>query len=193
MDHILFFTSNPGKMRTLSKVTGQYGITVEQVGIKLPEPSKLSLQEIACAKVTQAFAICNKPCIAVDGGFYIDALKGYPGPFADFTTERIGNRGYLRLMEGIAPRTCRFINSLAYLDPDISQPEYFSSSLDGALIDAERGALPKEAWSPLWQVFVPQGETKTLAEMSDDERAAWRERQYNDSTSALFARWYVRR
>ncbi len=190
MKPISFVTSNTGKFLSFSKVLAQFHLVAEQVCFKLPEPSLNSLEEIACTKVHFAYSMLKKPCVAIDGGFYLDSLHGFPATYAEFTTSKIGVEGYLRLIDG-KERGCRFINALAYMDNKLAQPRYFSSSIEGTLAHQERGMLPPEAWSPLWTLFIPRGFKKTLAEMDQEERQDWREKNYSHSTSSLFAQWFI--
>ena len=58
----------------------------------------------------------NTPLIVDDTGFFIDALNGFPGPYAAYVLNSIGNAGILKLMEGISDRNARFTTGIAYAD-----------------------------------------------------------------------------
>ena len=60
----------------------QYGITVEFAKINLVELQSDSLEQIARDKARSAFDSLKKPVIVEDDGLFIDALKGFPGPYS---------------------------------------------------------------------------------------------------------------
>ena len=62
------------------------------------EPRSEDLEEIAKAKVIQAYEKVGHPCIAMDSGFYIEALGGFPKTFVNFALSTIGINGILKLM-----------------------------------------------------------------------------------------------
>ena len=46
----------------------------------------------------EAYRLVNKPCIALDCGFWIDELNGFPRAFVNFALNTIGIDGMLKLM-----------------------------------------------------------------------------------------------
>ena len=140
------------------------------------------------AKVKQAYQIVQKPCIALDTGFYIDELNGFPKAFVNFALETIGITGILKLMEGKENRKCRFQECLAFHDG--KEIRYFYGQHEGVLTCEVKGKDRKEKWSDLWYIFQPIYFNKTLAEMNEEEREA--RRKIDGSKEALqeFANWY---
>ncbi|MGI6324665.1 MAG: non-canonical purine NTP pyrophosphatase [Bacilli bacterium] len=95
MNEIVFVTSNLGKIKSAQK----YFDTVELIpyNYKLSELRSDDIEEIAINKVKQAYAIVRKPCIALDAGFYIDKLNGFPRSYVNFALETLGVEGILKL------------------------------------------------------------------------------------------------
>ena len=170
---IYFATTNPGKVQSLQRDLGKYGISVIQQAIDLVEPRSSDVQEIAQAKIQQAYAQIQKPTIVIDAGFYIDDLHGFPRAFVNFSLETIGLDGILRLVEGKS-RACEFRECLAYMDSSLEEPQYFLTHVRGQLADKQRGVMQKHLWSKLGLIFIPEGSQKTLAEMTYDEYLTWR-------------------
>ncbi len=170
---IYFATTNFGKVQSLQKDLEKYNITIIQQRVDLTEPRSSDVREIAQSKIEQAYNLIQKPTAVVDAGFYIDELNGFPRAFVNFTLETIGLEGILKLSEN-KPRGCEFRECLAYMDNKLQEPQYFISHLRGQLAKSERGVMQKHLWSKLALIFIPEGCSKTLAEMTYEEHSEWR-------------------
>lgn len=102
-------------------------------------------------------------------------MKSFPGAFVNFALESIGLEGILKIAEN-KKRGCEFRECLAYMDPSLSEPEYFLTHVRGELAYTERGSMEDKdyLWSELGLIFIPEGSEKTLAEMSHEEYLKWR-------------------
>lgn len=190
MPEVYFATTNKGKVKTLRDALMPHGIEVVHVNIELPEPRSDDLRLIACEKVRHAYQHTRMPTVAMDAGFYIHALGGFPKSFVNFALGTIDLEGLLKLTEG-RPRDCEFRNCLAYLDGQRKEPVYFESCVQGLLAEGRRGTLRQDSWSRLHLVFIPAGYSKTLAEMTPAEYAGFRQERARDSFSTQFADWFV--
>jgi XTP/dITP diphosphohydrolase len=188
MKEICFVSSNKGKIQTMERVCLRHDIAVKPLSVELREPQSLDLREIAKEKVEQAYSIVRRPVVVQDSGFYLDEWPGYPGPFVKFiTTKSYGNDMLLALVNG-RNRACEFCECLAFTD-ETRKVRFFESVIRGSLAFEEEKDMPDRAWSPLWKIFIPYGQTKTIAGMSDEERALWRKTRGNQSAEK-FAEWY---
>ena len=109
MEEIVFVTHNKGKAKSAEKYFNNNNIKFSTYDFELEEPRSDNIKEIATAKVKQAYNLVKKPCIALDTGFFIEALNGFPKAFVNFSLETIGIDGILKLMEGKENRKCRFM------------------------------------------------------------------------------------
>lgn len=136
-------------MKTLTVVTGNahkaeevaafFGgeVNVRHVSLDIPEIQSEDLTEIARAKAAYAYGKLNEPLIVDDTAFYIDALNGFPGPYAAYVLTSIGNAGILKLMEGIADRSARFVTAIGYADA--IGVRIFTGTIHGRIIAKTRG------------------------------------------------------
>lgn len=186
MDEIVFVTHNKGKAKSAEKYFQNLKFTTYD--FELDEPRSEDLKEIATAKVKQAYQIVKKPCIALDTGFFIDALHGFPKTFVNFSLETIGVNGILKLMENEQNRDCRFEECLAYYDGN--EIRYFYGRHPGKVAYQMEGQNRIEKWSDLWYIFKPNHFEKTLAQMNETERE--NRRKIDGSYEALneFAKWF---
>ena len=186
MEEIVFVTHNKGKAKSAERYF--YNLKFSTYDFELNEPRSDDIKEIATAKVKQAYEIVKKPCIALDTGFFIDELNGFPRAFVNFSLDTIGINGILKLMENKEDRKCRFEECLAYHDG--KEIHYFYGKHPGNLAEKIQGKDREEKWSDLWYIFKPEHFDKTLAEMNQEERE--NRRKIDGSVEALkvFAKWY---
>jgi XTP/dITP diphosphohydrolase len=195
MKQIYFATKNKGKVNYLTNSLKSYNIEVIHIPMELPEPRSDDLREIAKEKVLFAFEKIKKPCVAIDAGFYVHSLNGFPKAFVNFTLETIGVEGILNLVRE-KPRTCEFRNCLAYLDKNGAEPIYFESIAKGNLSEKPQGKMDDKrdySWSDIWLVFIPEGENRTLAEMNFNEYQEWKTKRHADSFATNFAEWFSKK
>ncbi|MDV0442068.1 RdgB/HAM1 family non-canonical purine NTP pyrophosphatase [Methanorbis furvi] len=153
---------------------------VTHVDFTCIEPQADTVEEIARAKAEQAYAALNVPLIVDDTGLFIDALSGFPGPYAAYVQDTIRNAGVLRLMNGVADRRARFATAVAYADE--SGVRVFSGTVEGEITTAERGT-EGFGYDPIFAVGV-----STLAEMSMEEKNSLSHRA---RALAAFREWYI--
>jgi XTP/dITP diphosphohydrolase len=161
----------------MQQVLGRFGVSVVHANIELPEPQSYDVKQIAKEKVLYAFKQLNKPCLALDAGFFLDAWNGFPGAYAKFALEMLGVKGLLKLVENES-KSCSFRHCLAFMDSSLSEPVVFEVVLPGTFVQP-RGVVQSFHWSELSTVFVPEGHTKTLAELSEDDYVQWKNKVDN--------------
>ncbi len=157
------------------------GITeVSHISFDCIEPQSDDIAEIARAKAEQAYVTLKIPLIVDDTGLFIEALSGFPGPYAAYVQDSLGNACILRLMEGVINRRAYFATSIAYIDE--AGVQTFEGRVEGEITDAPRGT-DGFGYDPIFSV---QG--RTLAEMDMHEKNTVSHR-----ARALFAfrEWYI--
>jgi XTP/dITP diphosphohydrolase len=159
---ITMVTSNAGKAAEVAAYFGGL-LEVDHVFLDVPEHRSNDIAEIAREKARYAFRQLNTPLIVDDTGFFIDALEGFPGPYAAYILHTIGNAGILKLMEGISARNARFTTGIAYADERGIQ--VFTGTLEGMIAHGPRGNNGF-GYDPIFET----GKT-TLAEISIDEKS----------------------
>lgn len=185
---IHFATTNKGKVESLKADIAPFEIEIVHAPMELPEPRIEDLHGIARVKVEYAYSQLKQPCCAIDAGFFIPSQKGFPKTYVNFALSTIDIEGILKLVEG-TDRLCEYQNCLAYLDGTLSEPLFFDSVVQGTIAEAPRGEMKPYCWSRLFQIVIPEGETKTQAEMNEKEFNAWRERRKPDSFAVKFGEW----
>src|SRR4030065_2382844 len=113
---IFFATGNFHKFNEARMILSEYNIAVGMLRVKNLEIQSDSLEEIAKASVIDAFNRCHLPVIVEDAGLFVDALKGFPGPYAAYAYKTISNPGLLKLMENVNDREGTFRSVIAYYE-----------------------------------------------------------------------------
>lgn len=195
MEEIIFVTHNKGKIVSAQKQLENVKFKIFEY--ELEEPRSDDIKYISKAKVMEAYKLVKKPCISLDCGFFIDELNGFPKAFVNFALETIGIEGILKLMEGKENRSCRFTECLSYYDGE--NLYQFDGWHEGTLAKSILGNDTDKKWSDLWYIYIPYGHEKTLAQMTDEERALRdkrrdEEQNNKDSISSMkvFANWYLK-
>lgn len=192
MKQIFFATTNKGKVNSIASVLSKFNIKVVQKPLEIPEIRNENLKDIAIHKVLYAFENIKKPVIALDAGFYVHSIGGFPKMYVNFVLKTIGVNGILKLVEN-QDKSCEFRNCLAFFDETLKEPVVFEGSVKGKLSDKLKGYKQDYFWSDLFFVFMPEGKDKTLAEMTPEEYYKWREKLYASSYLTKFAKWFSER
>jgi XTP/dITP diphosphohydrolase len=189
---INYATTNKNKVRSLQKRVDGLDIQIVQVSMDIPEPRSDDVQEIVREKVFYAYDKLKEPVVALDAGFYIETLNGFPKAFVNFALDTIGIEGIIKLMEDKTNRNCEFRECLAYLDTNLKEPDYLMFKIPGTVAHSPRGEKKPYVWSELSHLFIPASEHRTLCEMSEAEYTAWGEHGKPKEPFQNFLRKYVR-
>lgn len=128
-------TSNANKAREVAAYFAGV-LTIEHVALECPEFRHADVGEIARGKAEFAYRTLSRPLIVDDTGLFVDALGGFPGPYAAYVHDTIGNAGVLKLMEGVEDRSARFETAIAFAREDGIR--VFRGVLPGTIV-ASRG------------------------------------------------------
>ncbi len=161
---VRFATGNKHKVEELSHVLQTCGVKVEPVSVAKVEIQSDRLENIAATAASLAYSILGEPVAVEDAGLFVDALRGFPGPYSSYVYKTIGFDGLLRLLGDTRERGAGFVSIIAYAGP--WGVRLFRGEVRGriALEPRGRGGF---GFDP---VFIPEGDTRTFAEMSLEEK-----------------------
>jgi XTP/dITP diphosphohydrolase len=154
-------TSNPNKAREVAAYFAGV-LEVEHVALECPEFRHADVGEIARVKAEFAYKMLARPLIVDDTGLFVDALGGFPGPYAAYVHDTIGNAGVLKLLEGVEDRSARFETAIAFAREDGIR--VFRGVLPGTIV-APRGE-EGFGYDPIFEY-----EGRTLAEITLAEKS----------------------
>jgi len=182
---VFFATNNINKFNEVRRVLAEYKIASAMFRVKTAEIQSDSLREIAQTSAIDAFRRCHLPVIVEDAGLFVDALRGFPGPYAAYTYKTIGNAGLLKLMEHMEDRKATFQSVIAYYDGH-GLPVCFEGEAAGKITNEERRRNGTSGFG-FDPIFQPAGSAKTFAEMTIEEKNDFSHRA---KAVRKFAEWY---
>jgi XTP/dITP diphosphohydrolase len=185
---VFLATGNFHKFDEARRILGEYGIAAAMLRVKAVEIQSESLAEIAKASALDAYSRCHLPVIVEDAGLFVNALKGFPGPYAAYVYKTISNPGMLKIMENVKDRKATFRSVIAYYDGH-SEPLCFEGKAAGTIAHAEMWGELKTGFG-FDPIFQPAGSRKTFAEITIEEKNVFSHRA---NAVRKFAQWYKNR
>src|SRR5437899_11621856 len=113
-------TENPDKFREARSILDGQGIQIRQLKRAKVEIQDSSLEKIARHAIQTASVNHLGLLLVEDSGLFIDALRGFPGPFSSYVYKPIGLNGMLGLMHGQGKRNAYFQTSIAFACGQVS-------------------------------------------------------------------------
>ena len=172
-DVVVIASHNPGKVEEIAVLLSEFGIEARgagELGLAEPTETGASFAANAILKARAAARAAGQSALADDSGLEVAALAGRPGIHSARWAGRTRDFGaaMLKLHDVLgeaADRRARFVCALALCWPD-GHREVFEGEVRGHLVWPPRGTRGF-GYDP---VFVPEGRTRTFAEMAPDEK-----------------------
>lgn len=175
---LLVATHNAGKLDEMRAMFAPHGIEVvgaAEMGLGEPAETEDSFVGNARLKARAAMEATGLPVLADDSGIAVDGLDGAPGVYTADWAETPHGRDFMQAMtrtwveldaRGVPePRTAQFRATLLLMWPD-GEEAVFEGVAPGRLVWPPRGTLG-HGYDP---IFVPDGDERTYAEMSPEEK-----------------------
>jgi XTP/dITP diphosphohydrolase len=190
---LIFATSNQSKLGQMSYVIETTGASVRLVSGRERFGDEAAYQEqgISALEVARLGAIdvaarVGTPVMAEDTTLHVSLLSGAPGLESKEFLHRFGREGLLHLMQGLQHRQALVVSAVAWATPE-GTCAIWLNLVHGDIAEEERSTSGLPTWvapspeQPLGggynAIFVPEGQTRTLAETPPDEamRLGYRE------------------
>jgi XTP/dITP diphosphohydrolase len=177
---VVLATRNAGKLDELRRILGAASIDVELLGVDafpdiadVPETGA-TFADNALLKARAVAGALHLPAVADDSGLAVDAMNGMPGVLSARWAGRHGDdAANLRLLLGQLAdvpderRGARFVCAAVAVVPGVGE-RVVEAAMTGVVIREPRGS-GGFGYDP---IFVPDGDTRTTAEMSAAEKDA---------------------
>lgn len=176
---LIFATNNANKVAEIKAalIDGLEIVTLADAGINIdiPEPYN-TLEENAREKATVINKLTTENCFSEDTGLQVESLENEPGVrSARYAGEEADNKKNIALLlknlKNIIYRNAHFKTVICLL---INKEEYFFTGIcKGKIIHEERG----EMGFGYDAVFIPEGDDKTFAEMTMEQKNKYSHRK----------------
>ncbi len=168
---IVFATNNPNKLAEIQNALGDDFelVSLKDIGFEgeIPETGR-TLEANALQKATYIFDRYKTPVFADDTGLEVVALNGLPGvDTAHYSGSRDADSNMQKLLSEMRfhdDRSAAFKTVIAFVTEE--DKKLFSGEIQGQ-IAKEKSGDSGFGYDP---VFIPEGETRTFAEMTMDEK-----------------------
>jgi len=182
-DKLVLVTQNKHKLMELRPLFEKFDVSFETTSVEKFEIRADDVEAVAHEAAITAYDALKRPVVLDDTGLFVDALNGFPGTYSAYVLKAIGNAGILRLMNNINERAAKFVTAVGYADGDAIQT--FIGVMSGNIARTPAG----EEGFGYDPIFVPQGETRTYAQLSLSEKV-----NISHRTKAFrrFLDWYTK-
>lgn len=173
MKEIVFATNNMHKLQEVGSILGDRVtlLSLQDIGcdVDIPETGR-TLQENAGIKSKYVFERYRMNCFADDSGLEVEALGGEPGVYsARYSGSRDMAKNIEHLLEKLHGQTNRKACFKTVISLILDGREYlFEGKIEGRIIHEKIGDKGF-GYDP---IFVPDGYSKTFAEMDPEEKNA---------------------
>lgn len=160
MDKVFFVTSNEGKFKEFKELLC---FDIERFSFDIPELQSVEVEEVVYEKVLTVYRSLGNPVFVEDTGLYFQSLNGLPGALIRSFQERLSLEeicGLLKDNREALAKTC-----IAY-SPDGKEVIIFKGEVRGTIAFSPQGENGF-GWDA---IFIPLGEEKTFAQMSQLEK-----------------------
>lgn len=170
---LLVATTNPGKQREISAILSQENLSivtpqeVPSVSVLEVAETGATFEENALLKAREYAQKSNLITIADDSGLEVIALEGFPGVksgrwFPGTSKERV--QALLDKLGNETNRAALFVTVICLFDPKDNTHHFFRGEVAGVLTKELRG----ETGFDYDYIFIPDGYTKTFAELGQE-------------------------
>jgi XTP/dITP diphosphohydrolase len=180
LPRLLVASRNRAKAAEIAAILQGEGLDLEVVSlgdyphVALPPETGRTFADNAIAKATHGAAATGLPAVADDSGLAVDALGGEPGVMSARyggmkATDRDRYEKVLGLLRDVADerRTARFRCAAAHATPD-GHVLLAEGTVEGRIAHAPAGS-GGFGYDP---IFAPAGETRTMAQLTPEEKQA---------------------
>jgi XTP/dITP diphosphohydrolase len=181
-DKIVLVTQNEHKIEELTPLFEEFDVPFETTDILKFEIRSNSVGNVSLEAAIRAFKVLQRPVVVDDTGLYIEHLNDFPGAYAGYVLETIGLEGIIRLMVGAEDRDARFDTGVGFANGRVSR--YFMGTMFGEIAESPSGT-DGFGYDP---IFIPDGESRTYAELSLDEKVKI---SHRSQAFRKFLEWYV--
>lgn len=162
-----FVTTNNGKFQDVSRFLAQLApsVQLEQVAVDAVEIQSLDIHEVIKEKARVIWQELQRPFLVDDGGVYMLRYNNFPGALSKHVFQGIGLEGIWLLAKEDSRVSFQCVMAYCIGPHEI---QFFEGRCEGKLVAPS--SVPHHPQLPYTAIFVPDGCTKTMAEIRGTEQ-----------------------
>lgn len=163
---IRFVSGSKDKIREAETILGPVGVRVKPIELDIDEIQTKDLELLVRDKALKAFKKIGRPLFVEHTGLYLDGLNDLPGGLTRIFWENIGAEMFSKLVSKSASNRVTARCIIGYCDLKKIHC-CFKGEIKGTVPPEPKG---NDGWG--WDnVFIPDRETQTFAEMGEKRKA----------------------
>ncbi|HDS1621894.1 TPA: non-canonical purine NTP pyrophosphatase [Stenotrophomonas maltophilia] len=160
---IRFMSGNDHKINEVQRILGPVGVEIVPVSRKIEELQTQDVEALVRDKLIKAFQDIGRPLFVEHTGLYLRGLNGLPAGLTQIFWDRLEARRFADLVAALPDDRVIAKTMLGYCDG--REMYLFEGAVEGTIPRAPAG--PEDfQWDC---VFIPEGHTKTFAEMGAEK------------------------
>jgi len=169
---LYFASSNPFKIQELREIGAPHGYDVKAITVnKICEMQTDDLTSLVHDKTLQAFRAARLPVLVDHGGLYLDCLNEMPGGLTQLFWDKLKGKIICDIARALGNKGASAVATIGYCNG--KRIYTYSGKVKGTIADAPRGVRDFQ-----WDlIFIPDGHTKTYAEMTIPDKNAISQRR----------------
>ena len=176
---LIFATNNAHKVEEINAVLPPHiqAVSLKAAGIDIdiPEPHA-TLEDNAREKGRTIYSLTSKNCFSEDTGLEVDALDGAPGVHSAryAGVEKAFDKNVAKLLNNLSDKNKRSAQFRTVICLLLEGEEHLFEGICRGTITTERKGSAGFGYDP---VFIPDGASKTFAEMTLEEKNRYSHRR----------------
>jgi len=156
---MILITGNKNKVREFEEILG---FKIKSQSLELEEIQEVDVEKVSENKARKAYEILKETIIVEDSGLFFNVLNGLPGALIKWFEKRLSYQEICDLIKEDRGATAKIC--ISYFDG--KNLEQFVGEVKGTISKSPKGENGF-GWD---SIFVPEGASKTFAEMETLEK-----------------------
>lgn len=166
---ITYVSRNKAKIEEVTRTLAKFGIQVIPRHLDFTELQDDDIENVVTHKLEEAVKVINGPVLVDDTGVFLAAYDKFPGALAGYVLRSLGYKGFLNLLNNEERKVT--LETVAAIHIPGTGTKVFKGRCLGRIAESTSGA-GNNAF-PLDRLFIPDGESKTFAEMDSEEKSKY--------------------
>lgn len=166
---VTYVSRNKAKIEETTRTLAKFGIQVIAKQVDFTELQDDNIENVVRHKIQEAAKVIEGPVLVDDTGVFLAAYDKFPGALAGYVLRSLGYKGFLNLLNNEDRNVT--LETVAAIHIPGTGTKVFKGECRGRIAESPTG-MDNNAF-PLDRLFIPDGGSKTFAEMDFKEKSKY--------------------
>lgn len=166
---VTYVSRNKAKIEETTRTLARFGIRVIAKQVGFLELQDDNIENVVRHKLEEAAKVIKGPVLVDDTGVFLAAYDKFPGALAGYVLRSLGYKGFLNLLNNEERNVT--LETVAAIHIPGNGTKVFKGECRGRITESPTG-VDNNAF-PLDRLFIPEGESRTFAEMDFEEKSKY--------------------